>query len=53
MEFNPLEKEINMIENENAKEGGLGILIVKEMVDSVSYSRVNNKNVLVMKKKLK
>lgn len=52
VEFNPLSTKTKKIESKNAKEGGLGILIVKEMVDSISYSRVNEKNIIVLKKTL-
>ena len=33
--------------------GGLGILLVRELMDSINYERVNGKNILTMKKKLK
>ena len=33
--------------------GGLGVYLVKKLMDTVSYSRLENKNVLVMSKKLK
>ena len=51
--FNPLEQQEEKIESldGNIKEGRLGILIVKEMMDSLSYNRINNKNILVLKKK--
>lgn len=34
----------------NAQIGGLGIHIVKSLMDDLNYSRVNNKNILVMSK---
>ena len=52
-EFNPLKTESKGIENVNAKEGGLGILIVKNFADSISYNRINEKNILLVKKKIK
>lgn len=51
-EFNPLKKETKMIENKDAQEGGLGILIVKNFADSISYNRINDKNILLIKKKI-
>lgn len=32
--------------------GGLGILLVKKIMDSVSYKRVNNRNILIMRKSI-
>jgi len=49
-EFNPLKTEARIVEDENAKEGGLGILIVKNFADSISYNRINYKNILLIKK---
>lgn len=49
-EFNPLKTEAKIVEDENAKEGGLGILIVKNFADSITYNRINNKNILLIKK---
>ena len=52
--FNPLEKEdpnFNL-PVEKRKIGGLGIYIVKNMVDDVKYQRHNNQNVLEFVKKL-
>ncbi len=49
-EFNPLKTEARIVEDENAKEGGLGILIVKNFADTISYNRINNKNILLIKK---
>lgn len=46
--FNPL--ELNNIENEREEEeealGGMGIHLVKEMVDEIKYLRTDNHNVL-------
>jgi anti-sigma regulatory factor (Ser/Thr protein kinase) len=33
--------------------GGLGIFIVKKVMDSVEYTRIDNKNVLVLTKRIK
>ncbi|MBR4495978.1 MAG: ATP-binding protein, partial [Acholeplasmatales bacterium] len=49
-EFNPLKTEAKIVEDENAKEGGLGILIVKNFADSITYNRIDNKNILLIKK---
>ena len=51
-EFNPLKTEARIVEDANAKEGGLGILIVKNFADSISYNRINGKNILLIKKKV-
>lgn len=53
IEFNPLEKEnpdINADISER-KIGGLGIFIVKQMVDEIEYIRINDTNILKVKKK--
>ena len=50
--FDPLEKEdpdVSLSEKERPI-GGLGIYIVKNVMDEVTYSRVGNKNVLTLKK---
>ncbi|MBP5749490.1 MAG: ATP-binding protein [Firmicutes bacterium] len=36
-----------------SRDGGLGILLVKETMDGVSYSYENGKNILTIEKKLK
>ena len=33
--------------------GGLGILLVQQLMDSINYERINNKNVLTLKKNIK
>jgi len=33
--------------------GGLGVFLVKKLMDNVTYARDNNKNILVMTKKVK
>ena len=50
--FNPLEKiDPDFPENvESAKIGGLGILIIRKLMDNVSYERRQGKNMLTMKK---
>ena len=50
--FDPLAKEdpdVSLSEKERPI-GGLGIYIVKNVMDEVTYSRVGNKNVLTLKK---
>ena len=50
--FNPLDKiDPDFPENvESAKIGGLGILIIRKLMDNVSYERRQGKNILTMKK---
>ena len=52
--FNPLElknPDINLSAEERG-EGGLGIFMVKNIMDSVDYKRSGEKNILTMKKKI-
>lgn len=52
--FNPLEKE-DADTSQDAlleREGGLGILMVKKSMDSVSYTYENGKNILTISKKI-
>ncbi|MDR0331417.1 MAG: ATP-binding protein [Chitinispirillales bacterium] len=52
--YNPLDKDDPNI-TATAKErevGGLGIYLVKRLMDSVEYRRGDNKNILTMKKKV-
>jgi len=53
--FNPLErKDPNVkLSASEREEGGLGIFIVKKMMDKVSYEYKNNKNNLIIEKKFK
>ena len=53
-EFNPLEKEDPDLSTsaEERKIGGLGIFIVKNMVDDIKYQRLNNENILEFIKQL-
>ena len=53
--FNPLEKEDADItlSAEERKIGGLGILMVKRMMDNVEYEYKNGRNILTVKKKLR
>ena len=37
---------------QNKPLGGLGIMLVKQIIDYHSYNRINNKNILVLKKKI-
>ena len=50
--FNPLEKiDPDFPANvESAKIGGLGILIIRKLIDTISYERKRGKNKLTMKK---
>lgn len=50
--FNPLEKiDPEFPANvESAKIGGLGILIIRKLIDNISYERKQGKNRLTMKK---
>lgn len=52
--FNPLEKiDPDFPENvESAKIGGLGILIIRKLMDNVSYDRRRGKNKLTIKKNI-
>ncbi|MFP4362397.1 MAG: ATP-binding protein [Spirochaetia bacterium] len=52
--FNPLEKDDPDIDvpASDRQIGGLGIYLVKQIMDSVDYSYRDNKNIMTMKKKL-
>ncbi len=52
--FDPLAKEDADISEEGllSRDGGLGILLVKETMDDVSYEYKNGKNILTIQKKL-
>ena len=52
--FNPLEKvDPDFPENvESANIGGLGIMIIRKLMDSVSYERKDSKNRLTMRKNI-
>jgi serine/threonine-protein kinase RsbW len=52
--FNPLEKiDPDFPENvESAKIGGLGILIIRKLMDNVSYERKQGRNKLTMRKNI-
>ena len=51
--FNQLEVNNSKVEGEaeDQKVGGLGILIVKQIMSTYLYDRINNKNILVLRKK--
>ena len=51
--FNQLEINNSPLEGdpEDKKVGGLGILIVKKIMSEYAYDRINNKNILVLRKK--
>lgn len=55
IEFNPLAKEDPNIKAsaEERQIGGLGIFMVKKTMDDMSYKREDNKNILMMKKRIK
>lgn len=52
--YNPLERETPDVElsAEEREIGGLGIFLVKESMDSVTYEYKDNKNILTIEKKL-
>ena len=52
-EFNPFEKETQPLDGDISKRpvGGLGILIVKNMMSEYAYDRINGKNITTLKKK--
>ena len=52
--FNPLKKRVSELpaDVENAKIGGLGIHITRELVDEISYERKRGKNRLTIKKSI-
>lgn len=52
--FDPLAKEDADISEDAllGRDGGLGILLVKETMDNVSYEYVNGKNILTIEKNL-
>ena len=52
--FNPLAKEDPDLDSslEDRKIGGLGIYIVKNIIDDIKYQRINNENVLELIKQL-
>jgi len=54
MPFDPTEaaKADTTLSAEDRPIGGLGILLVRELMDSINYERIGGKNILTMKKKL-
>jgi len=52
--FNPLAMEATNIDLplEERREGGLGILMVKNLMDDVKYERIENKNILKLYKNI-
>ena len=50
--FNPTEKERadTTLSVDERPIGGLGILLVREMMDSINYERIDGKNVLSLRK---
>ncbi len=55
IEFDPLKKEDPdiMMEIEERQIGGLGIFMVKQIMDNVTYKRENGMNILTMEKEIK
>jgi serine/threonine-protein kinase RsbW len=51
--FNPLSKKqtFKKKKSTNRKPGGLGIFLIFQCVDEVSYARINSFNILTLKKK--
>ncbi len=54
VEFDPTEmKEVDILLSAEEREvGGLGIFLLHQIMDEVKYERIENKNVLTIKKKL-
>lgn len=54
MEFNPLDHPTPDLDAplEDRKEGGLGIFLVRQIMSSVDYQRVEGKNIITLRKKL-
>jgi serine/threonine-protein kinase RsbW len=54
--FNPVQKEDPSIHNKSIEErevGGLGIYLVKQLMDEIEYKREDGQNVLVLRTELK
>lgn len=53
--FDPTEKEKadTTLSVEDRPVGGMGILLVRELMDSINYERVGGKNVLTLKKRIR
>lgn len=53
--FNQLKVDNDLVGNDAKKQaiGGLGIIIVKKIMDEYAYDRINGKNILVLKKRFK
>ena len=52
--FNPIDFETTDVASsvENCKIGGLGIHIIRKLMDEICYQRCDDKNILICKKKL-
>ena len=52
--FNPLEREMPDVSlaMEERQIGGLGIFLTVQMMDEVQYERINNENVVTIKKRI-
>ena len=53
--FDPTQSKTPDIEEmvKNEKKGGLGIFLVRKLMDGIDYRRVNDQNILTMYKKVK
>lgn len=53
--FNPLDSETPDIQCgiEDCKIGGLGIHLIKKLMDDIQYQRVADKNILVLRRKIR
>ena len=52
--FDPTEatKADTTLSVEDRPIGGLGILLVRELMDSINYERIDGKNILTLKKRM-
>lgn len=54
--FDPTKEGDNVDTTQTAEErpiGGLGIFLIKQMMDQMVYERIDNKNILTLKKQIK
>lgn len=53
--FNPLDKPMPDIEKpiEDRLNSGMGVLLIRELMDNVTHTRVNDKNLLILRKNIK
>lgn len=50
--YNPLEYESEKVANIDHRIGGLGVLLMRELLDDVSYEYRNDRNILIMTKRV-